>query len=310
MNSLDNDFVPLLQDIACVMVVMNLTEVFSFDEELRYDRFIEIITEKLRKNSDVIPLTIQPTIAKTAYSIYFEKENWWIIHGCIKRDINLERKFQWKLDGTIDRIETAKALVKNKDINVIIRFVLACNYCLKTKIKTIWKHMNPEQKFYVFRDYGDGLFIRIWTIWLNSENLLEWSSLVKKCVEKYLLEKDFLNLVWLRYYFNELPQNLSFRCLKILIGSEIVDCNDLRFYIFHLEEYKQKRLLEDHPVIMLKYFMEKPLQGKYVEALDHLRTDLSAKDYRFLLAELRNKSKKDSTYAMLFKETLDRSVKI
>ncbi|GFQ98220.1 hypothetical protein TNCT_253341 [Trichonephila clavata] len=59
----------------------------------------------------------------------------WKADHCKILGPNAEEKisFCWKPEGTIDRLETAKSLIHDKDFTIGQRFILACYYWLKTK---------------------------------------------------------------------------------------------------------------------------------------------------------------------------------
>ncbi|CAL1274883.1 unnamed protein product [Larinioides sclopetarius] len=58
--------------------------------------------------------------------------------------------FYWTDQGKVDTLRTARCIIRNKNISVRKRFVLACKACLDEEIREMWKEMSDDDKTYFF----------------------------------------------------------------------------------------------------------------------------------------------------------------
>ncbi|XP_055925503.1 uncharacterized protein LOC129957272 [Argiope bruennichi] len=54
--------------------------------------------------------------------------------------------FRWNSQGIIDREQTVKLIVAERNIRMMDRFFLACNYKLKESIQEMWNNMPEDDK--------------------------------------------------------------------------------------------------------------------------------------------------------------------
>ncbi|GBM78444.1 hypothetical protein AVEN_96778-1 [Araneus ventricosus] len=65
------------------------------------------------------------------------------------------QNFYWTDQGRLDSIRTAKHIVRNNNISIRRRFVLACSVCLDKQIYELWKEFSNDDKMYIYADNGE-----------------------------------------------------------------------------------------------------------------------------------------------------------
>ncbi|GFT34286.1 uncharacterized protein NPIL_311341 [Nephila pilipes] len=211
-----------------------------------------------------------------------EIANWCLWHKVFLIDATLDywNRIQWYSHGTINRLETARALIRDENISIGQRFNLACAYYLESDVRTLWKDMSLEYRHcFVTRKYE----YKSRTFW-NDLGLLQ------------LLP----NL--------ENPET-RFRSILISIGNEAFHPFDLYLCLSQLEDHQLDNLFDllstEQCVSVCRSFLHWPLQGLFLEIFERLRTNMSTlfyiKLFVFFLCEKCNTKWSDYDYEDLVK---------
>ncbi|GFT59370.1 uncharacterized protein NPIL_132441 [Nephila pilipes] len=246
-----------------------------------------------------------------------EIANWCLWHNVFLIDATLDywNRIQWYSHGTINRLETARALIQDENINIGQRFNLACAYYLESDVRTLWKDMSLGYRYcFVTRkhEYKSRTF---WLDALQTGDPLDWSQISGVINIENFFEHDTRN------YFHrndlgllQLLPNLEnpetrFRSILISIGNEAFHPFDLYLCLSKLEDHQLDKLFDclstEQRVSVCKSFLHWPLQGLFLEIFERLRTNMSIISYIqlfvFFLCEKCNTKWSDYDYEDLVK---------
>ncbi|GFU12211.1 uncharacterized protein NPIL_621041 [Nephila pilipes] len=147
--------IPALEDLAAVPVAINLysdreRHQFLKETQLRLSPGEEWkATMKKMMPNHIYSRPLQQKIMIWMKHIDYEVEMWKEHHETFmggKWNPRILKKFQWKPDGTIDRLKTATALIQCDILQLRYRFRLACNYWHDERVLPIWEQMSSKLK--------------------------------------------------------------------------------------------------------------------------------------------------------------------
>ncbi|XP_055948662.1 uncharacterized protein LOC129981728 isoform X2 [Argiope bruennichi] len=147
-----------------------------------------IITQKITRSlTNVVPNSLLEPMRYRIYLLVSEIHFWVRDHYSVFTHIEkryFRNHFSWGLEGKIGRVKTAKALIQDKNLDVTVRFVIACIYDIEYEIQLLWSMMTELQK-------GEILHI-------------DSRPAVQSCMEQLRIEKKPTWAQWIRKYLNPL----------------------------------------------------------------------------------------------------------
>ncbi|GFS94518.1 uncharacterized protein NPIL_324251 [Nephila pilipes] len=158
--------VQALEDIIAVSIAIKLYNDYEIQHSLKgtelclspEEEWKTIMIENLPNHVYSRPL--QRKILSFVKPIHYEVEMWKEQHETFvgnNFDPRITNTFQWRLDGTIDRLKTANSLIQSDILQMRQRFRLACNYWQKKSVLKIWEQMPTVQRKYFQRKYECGI---------------------------------------------------------------------------------------------------------------------------------------------------------
>ncbi|GFY49420.1 uncharacterized protein TNIN_300281 [Trichonephila inaurata madagascariensis] len=138
---------------------------------------LEPLVKKKMPNLDIFP-RLQQRIIGLMRPISYEITTWLQDHHDILEIKTLEPaiEFSWKSNGTIDRMKTAKNLMRSENFNILLRFRMACVYWSEEDARRLWNEMLPSERRYHCDSYicdhkpvWDTIMTE-WTSYLESES--------------------------------------------------------------------------------------------------------------------------------------------
>ncbi|GFU40391.1 hypothetical protein NPIL_358811, partial [Nephila pilipes] len=127
------------------------------DIEKRYKKPLHLLPENKWQNvlarklpKSEYPEQLRLEIIAAIRPISFEVFKFWMDHRVL-----LPNPFYvyCKLDGTVDRMRTAKFLICSESLYLETRFVVACQYLPSEDTDEFWQELPPSFQTYIFQKY-------------------------------------------------------------------------------------------------------------------------------------------------------------
>ncbi|GFU06780.1 uncharacterized protein NPIL_468361 [Nephila pilipes] len=312
--------VDLLRNAKC-MCNVDLVEHFrrywiqkgTFIQDLHYE-YTKWKTSIEKKISPLLlPNTLRNELLPFVLNIRLEINKWKEVHQKIACPVVEPSSFHWKSSGKIDYQETAIFLIRNEEVDIQFRYALADAYYLNEEAFSLWEKMTPDER--PFDHLHDPPFsIRS----IMSQDEIDWDGLAEETV---LLESDDLDYrtFWhphyhlgVRTFFTNLSRQKRIEWLIYSVQHEIIDNEEFLFCLSQLETYHEKEIVfMECPCHILGYFLDRPLQSKFLEVADLLWTYLSGRMFffliHFIIYQKVIKAWKDFDYSQLLKDFWYRS---
>ncbi|GFS31196.1 uncharacterized protein NPIL_183641, partial [Nephila pilipes] len=108
-----------------------------------------------------------------------EIANWCSCHRSFLIEGNLDywNILKWYSHSTINRLETARALIKDKNINIEHRFNLACAYYMEADVRRLWKNMSPGYRHFFTLTKLHNKNRMFWVEALEKNTPLDWYAI-------------------------------------------------------------------------------------------------------------------------------------
>lgn len=265
----------------------NLIEVFNYDATGKQWDSLKCKLFAILQNLQ-LPLVVQKTVVGLMRPIILEVNSWKDDHSDILDVDHLQGSLRWNPEGTINRLETAKALIGSEAINMFCRFILASFYFLKDEVHDLWNRMSDSDRAklsdnscYVSRH----LIVRLWTNSLLRGSKMNWKRLARKCSTKLPDWDD--KLLTMRNFFHHLTSKQRRQCLRFAARNGFLQPEDLRLCLPQLKEKQQEQVLKELPYHVLKCHLQWPLQNKFRDVANclwkHLSTECFSKLLNFIL---------------------------
>ncbi|GBN77331.1 hypothetical protein AVEN_1195-1 [Araneus ventricosus] len=271
---MDISFVPSLEHASCQKIVMSLLS----DSDLKWrdaDDYHKIKSRVTEKISKLIPCNLlQRKLEKFIAPLLFEVRKWamfceknWAgleIRSCRVRDTIPQCRLR---DGTIDREKCMNLLVKNRDINPLNRFIMACTFCMFEDVLDLWNSLLRIEKGYLRNRCSTSsdisyFIIRHWIEWLESSTDKDWESFAAWALETPVWKS---NIFMLKRVLQTLsPAEKSQRLLKALTGGE-VSSDMMRFGLSIMSEDEREVIFRESPLEVFKCILSWPLRNVFID---------------------------------------------
>ncbi|GFS68799.1 uncharacterized protein NPIL_435691, partial [Nephila pilipes] len=108
-----------------------------------------------------------------------EIASWCSCHRSFLIEGNLDywNTLQWYSHGTINRLETARALIKDKSIKIEHRFNLACAYYMEEDVRRLWKNMSSGYRHFFTLTKLNSDFRMFWINALQTNSPFDWNEI-------------------------------------------------------------------------------------------------------------------------------------
>ncbi|GFX32563.1 uncharacterized protein TNCV_3704371 [Trichonephila clavipes] len=253
---------------------------------LPFARWEELVEERI----STLPKLLQHQLLDVVRLVSIEIDKWIKEHTKFWREFSeIARSFlydfQWNALGKIDLMRTARKLIINERADIISRNILATLYGLKDKIPI--KDKLPDEIVEEYSNFSERDFTKPPTgipFFLMQFN--------------YTLQKDkFITL-------NPVEKEMYF---EALLRMECLQYEDFPFFMSHMNDDASKILFEYHAFKILgQYFLDWPLQCKFLSAAEQLLPYFTEREFRGILRliiyERIMLRRKDFNYIDLLKE--------
>ncbi|GFT28588.1 uncharacterized protein NPIL_701601 [Nephila pilipes] len=253
---------------------------------LHFDEWNNLVLKKISSLS--IPAKYRNMLLSLVRYIRLEINKWVWNHREILRCSEEPTNFHWKSSGKINYEETAKALIRNESLDIKTRYALASFYYLKEDAVLLRSKERKTlgEKSSISYNYP---FLEVWNKWVKEgrDGTIDWDNLADNRTGFNSTDGDLS--LWpshyrlgLRTLFTKLSRVKKIQWLFYSIRNETIDNEEFLFCLSQLKG-KHGNLFRTHPFRILGYFLDWPLQCKFLEAAERLWKFLSGRMFFFLL---------------------------
>lgn len=243
----------------------------------------------------------------------------WIEYHCTGSyfHVDLPNDLCWTPQGTIDRKRIAQMLLKEESLGVIMRYKLACVYCLEDDVRKLWKEIPEDQKesdlnwlsetidmrdIVYFRYDEKKHLVHFWFDEIKQEIMLEWQTLYYTVLFQTYAEGG--NKAAVEYFLQKLPPEERETSL-VHAARSAKDAHVLWYLLCEMNDEQQVAIFNRQPCEMLECFLNWPLQSFFMETADRVWELLDKKHIVWLLEKIVkkiNSNHKDWNYQKLFEK--------
>ncbi|GFU46759.1 uncharacterized protein NPIL_318781 [Nephila pilipes] len=266
-------------------------EYFWRSKELRenslfFNEWSDLVLKKISSLS--LPAKYRNMLLSLVRYVRLEIKKWVRNHREIFRWFDEPTRFQWKSSGKINYEETVKGLIRNESLDIKTSYVLASIYYLKDDAVLLPSkdRINFGEMSSMSYNYP---FLEVWNNWVKEERdgTIDWDNLAdnRTGLDRALRDASLWRShyhIGLRNLFTKLSTGKKLQWLIYSIEKETIDNEEFLFCLSHLEG-NHENLFRNHPFRILGYFLDWPLQCKFLEAAEILWTFLSGRMFFFLL---------------------------
>ncbi|GBO00553.1 hypothetical protein AVEN_393-1, partial [Araneus ventricosus] len=242
-----------------------------------------------------------------------EIENWlnafkqnWYGHDSVLHAILESIPRCWLSDGTIDREKSMRALVKNKDLSPLNRFVFACTYCFFDDALYLWNILFKIEKAHLA--HKSSTIVKFWIEWLESSSAKDWELFLAWSLGTPLW---YSNVFILKHALQTLsPAERSRYLLNALTGNKI--SNDvMRFCISVMTKDEQEQIFRESTVQVFSCMLSWPLRTIFFEMADNLWPYLTKESFcnvlNMILRTVKKQDRKDIELLIILKQFWEES---
>ncbi|GFU03302.1 uncharacterized protein NPIL_237771 [Nephila pilipes] len=288
-------FWPFLQLMAQVGVAKGILRNFEFrnvlPDFLCEDGFTDLLSLHQILSSLHLPHDIKNCTMGIIEALGKEISNWCYCHCVffIDADLDYWHRIQWYSHGTINRLETARAFIRDENISIGHRFNLACAYYLEADVRTLFQNMSLSyRKYFSVRkvEYRSRMF---WLDALQTNTSFNWLEIsLAVLTDNFSIHNScnffHKNCLGLLHAFPKLV-NTKARIRSILssLGSKELHAFDLYLCLSKMEDRHLDNLFDrlstEQQISVCMSFLHWPLQGLFLDVLELIRRNLTEDFY-------------------------------
>ncbi|GIY00175.1 hypothetical protein CDAR_20071 [Caerostris darwini] len=267
----------------------------------KYD--IMLPSDKVLSSMNIPQLLKKKLLVYVRY-LAVECREWICLHSMYLKNSAVDQfpNIRWRWDGRIDRQKTAEAILRAGSVSTRHRFQLACGYCLKEDILSVWNELSEEQR----KKESQKRPASRWIPWIFDGEREGWPKSAEDPIFRDLLYEPLLNPVGVRRLLEFLPPQERRPCLLEYLSyngslGQICASNPIDLhYDLHEDE-----ISENFSVIALLSYYHWTTQSEFFALKDQLFPFLAESQFSLftLLAIVRiSFSFVDECYVNLLKE--------
>ncbi|GFQ72970.1 uncharacterized protein TNCT_200681 [Trichonephila clavata] len=233
---------------------------------LPFVRWEGLVEERI--SSFLLPQLLQHELLDVVRSVSIEIEKWIKDHFLfLKRSADIaymaQCHFQWDSIGKVDRLKTANKLIMNEGLYIEDRYILAVHYGLMQKIS-----MRENVLGEIVEKYEN-------LPWRGARADNVWREFIGEGDCSYIAQQNF---------FTRSSSEQKVLCLNAVLSKESLQFNEFLFYLSQMEDEERKEVFKTHAFkILEQYFLDWPLQCKFLEAAEQLVPYFSESNFRNML---------------------------
>ncbi|GFS79549.1 uncharacterized protein NPIL_211751 [Nephila pilipes] len=252
----------LSKDVIQVMRDNAPPKIMMITDTLPFRKWEELVNKKI----SLLPRSSQPELFGVIRFVSAEIDRWIKDHSLIWRNsAEIARAsqcdFDWNCLGRIDRIKTARMLIKNESLRIEDRYILALHYDLVDDMPASEIGKLECEKI-AERHVADLGFTTFWItrFWKSEFNYIE----SRNCFTKSSSDIRLFYLI----------EALSRKCMQY---------EDFLFFLSKMDNYERTKVFDACAVDILVYFLDWPLQRNFIHAAKRLLPYFKRRDSRHIL---------------------------
>ncbi|GFX73666.1 uncharacterized protein TNCV_5025701 [Trichonephila clavipes] len=253
----------------------------------------EIVSKKISRLP--LPNIIKSELMSVIRCICLEIDRWQKYHkDSFKLDfLGLQNYICWTPQGKIDRKNTARSLINDKNLPISERYNLARHYGFAEDVISIFEKMNDVHKFHSSR--LDEF------VCLNYERNSTGETSIS-----YRFQANILVPLNFRALFSLVRPTQKVRWFNTFINFKYIEYDDIRLCFSLLEKNEQEETLRQYSSKILQYYLVWPLQNEFLNVSKNIWPYMSIGNYidilQFIIYERIMIGWKDFDYVGLMKE--------
>ncbi|CAL1262279.1 unnamed protein product [Larinioides sclopetarius] len=258
---------------------------------------------RVKESLLIIPAHLRETVVQGVHGLNEAIQNWRMDHHHIFKFKNDHCTLYFRSDGSIDAVETAKNLVRNRKISIRKRFKIACMYCLEKSVLTLWAEMEASGETENLETANNSM-TRFWVRWLREGSRVPWLQAARLYLDP---PTNVYHHIPIFSVF--LPLLRPNERLKFFDTFRFAAFDDFRFCLYAVTEDEEEQIVKGGAFFVLLLHLCWPLQSLFLETAEKLWNNIDDTSFRLLLNLIwdNKKNLKDFDYSELFEGFWNRS---
>ncbi|XP_055930811.1 uncharacterized protein LOC129961040 [Argiope bruennichi] len=254
--------------------------------------------DKAKEKLLIIPAHLRENVVQAILGLDAAVKEWHSDHEGAFRSKNIDETFEWKSNGAIDRIKTMQQLLLKKDVDINLRFYLACCYFLEESIKTLWAEMDVNDK----RSIPGNPCTRFWVRRMHDGCVVQW---IKDIPEYLHLYWEYPTCSFGAFFPFLQPQER----MKFLYSITSSTNDDFLSCTYAATKQEQVHMLNLEAFKVLVVYLNWPLQNFFLQIVEKMWTFIDYPVFKKLLNTIISYSVKkyDFDYEQLLVDLWTRS---
>ncbi|GIX76094.1 hypothetical protein CEXT_460921 [Caerostris extrusa] len=290
-----------LEHLSLIRIALILKDTPEFRPVFDFREYDAMLSLKIVFPSMNIPELLEKKLLDYVRYLAVECRVWIRSHSMYLKGCALDQfpNIRWRWDGRMDRQKTAEAIVRAGSVNTRHRFQLACGYCLKEDILSVWNELSEEQRKEESQKSPAGR----WIPWILDGEREGWPKSAEDPIFQGLLFEPYLNPVGVRRLLEFLPPQERRPCLLEYLSHKgslapiyTLNQTDLHYNLHEDENFNVMALLS---------YYHWATQSEFLTLKDQLYPFLTESQFSmftFLAIVRISFSSVDECYVNLFKE--------
>ncbi|GFQ73597.1 uncharacterized protein TNCT_177201 [Trichonephila clavata] len=224
-----------------------------------------------------LPRVMHRRILGVTRAVSLEVDRWlqyhtvlWTVDPCL----DLQSDLVWMSIGKIDRAKTANSLIGNENLDIKIRYILACLYCYEDKVFSLWGRMALIEQAFILEFSQKRNALKCWAQSVKGESVIDWNELY----------------IYRRFYPLGLPvinektyeELKPFRLTNCIVRG-LLEFEDFYRLLSQKEFHSCSESLRKVPQYALRYLLDWPFQEEFMKEASRAWTFLSTEGFHSLL---------------------------
>ncbi|GFT16862.1 uncharacterized protein NPIL_184941 [Nephila pilipes] len=238
-----------------------------------------------------LPNKIQNKLVHIVLELMVGIDNWFFTNEnsllIFENNFDLRNVLSWRSTGVIDRIETARGLIRNETLNIIHRCRFACEYYFEEEAQNLWTNISRPDRLKFRRKWRNHKGMRHWLRALKNRSALDWEQITldARDVEFFKTSEEGIP-----YFLTRLKdREIRYRCIVFWLDmvTGIISPLDLYFCLHQLSADELNdvftRLPKDLMHDIFESFLYWPLQNIFLGMVSSLKTHINGEIFLSLI---------------------------
>ncbi|GFT16865.1 uncharacterized protein NPIL_184971 [Nephila pilipes] len=246
------------------------------------------------QNYQPLPTKIETKLVYITFELWLEICNWCLINKdsllISENNFDIRNILSWRSTGVIDRIETARGLIRNETLNIVHRFLFACEYYFEEDAQKLWTNLLECDRLEFRMKWQNNEDYQHWLIALENRTALDWEQITLNArgVRFFINNRKGIPYILTRLQDRGIRYQCIASCLDMV--KIVISPFDLYFCLSQLNAKELNNVFRNLPKhlmhIVFESFLHWSLQIIFLDMVKCLKTHVNGEIFLSLICVL------------------------